>query len=271
MKNNQYTANFHPNDNQIIPESIPDALRDFFAQHSKIALAFSGGVDSSYLLYAASALGCDVTAYCARSQFQPAFELKEAQLLADQLNTRLVFLDLDALADPRIAANPADRCYYCKHRIFGRILEAARADGYEVLIDGTNASDDAEDRPGMRALQELKVLSPLRICQIPKKEVRRLSKIAGLFTWDKPAYACLATRIPTDTSITAGDLHRVEKAEAALMAMGFSDLRVRLMGSTAKLQLPLDQMSKAAERAQEITEELVLYFEAVLLDLKPRN
>ena len=164
-------------------------LKEFFAAHPKIALAFSGGVDSAYLLYAAKQLGAEVRAYYVKTAFQPQFELDDAKRLAEALHADMTVLLVDILSDTRVAANPANRCYFCKKSIFSSILHAASADGFTTLIDGTNASDDAGDRPGMQALRELKVYSPLRDCGLTKTDVRRLSKEAGLFTWNKPAYA----------------------------------------------------------------------------------
>ena len=166
-------------------------LKEFFRQHPKAAIAFSGGVDSSYLLYAALQCGADVRAYYVKGAFQPQFELDDAQRLARDIHAPMTVLRADVLRDETVTANPANRCYYCKKVVFSSIAQAALADGYTVLLDGTNASDDAGDRPGMRALQELQVLSPLRLCGLTKPEIRRLSKEARLFTWDKPAYACL--------------------------------------------------------------------------------
>ena len=137
-------------------------LKEFFAAHPKIALAFSGGVDSAYLLYAAKQLGAEVRAYYVKTAFQPQFELDDAKRLAEALHADMTVLLVDILSDTRVAANPANRCYFCKKSIFSSILHAASADGCTTLIDGTNASDDAGDRPGMQALRELKVYSPLR-------------------------------------------------------------------------------------------------------------
>lgn len=173
----------------------PEALRRFFEEHPRVALAFSGGCDSAYLLYAAIESGADVCAYYAHSAFQPRFELEDARRLCAELGAALRVLELDVLADENVRANPPERCYFCKRRIFSEILRAAEADGRNCAIDGTNASDDAQDRPGMRALREMRVYSPLRLCGITKAQVRALSREAGLFTWNKPAYACLATRV----------------------------------------------------------------------------
>ena len=250
--------------------TVPQSLRAFFADHPRMALAFSGGVDSAYLLYAARACGCDVAAFYAQSAFQPEFERRDAQRLAEQLDVPLNVVPLDVLAVAAVRDNPADRCYHCKKAIFTALLAAAEAQGYEAVMDGTNASDDTSDRPGMKALVELGVLSPLRLCGITKAQVREYSRAAGLFTWDKPAYACLATRIPTGTPITDEDLNRVEGAEAALFALGFSDFRVRLFHGAARLQLPGAQMAEAIARRKEIRGALAPWIEIVMLDLKDR-
>ncbi len=252
-------------------DHVPDSLWTFFSKHPRIALAFSGGTDSSYLLYAALACGVDVKPYYASTQFQPAFELEDARRLCRELGVNLTVLPYDVLSHAEVAANPTDRCYHCKNALFGQLMQAVAKDGYPELMDGTNASDDADDRPGMRALREKGVLSPLRLCGIPKSEIRALSKDAGLFTWDKPAYACLATRVPAGVTIDAETLGKVERAEGALFSMGFTDFRVRVMGLAAKLQLPQHQFLNAASRAESIHAALSQDFSDILLDLKPRG
>lgn len=231
-------------------------LKTFFAENPRVALGFSGGVDSSYLLWAALDCGAQVGAYFVKTPFQPEFELSDAQRLAESLGVKLNIIEYDILSLPEVRRNPEDRCYYCKSAIFRLIAERARADGWSVLIDGTNASDEAGDRPGMRALSELKVRSPLRECGITKEALRRLSREAGLFTWDKPAYSCLATRIPVGEEISPEKLRRVEEGERALHALGFSDLRLRLRGRGARLELPRSQLKDARERWAEILEAL---------------
>lgn len=250
--------------------AVPEALRAFFDAHHKLALAFSGGVDSAYLLYAATACGCDVRAFYAQSAFQPAFERADAARMANQLGAAMTVVPVDVLAVDAVRANPEDRCYHCKRALFAALMDAAKAAGYDAIIDGTNASDDAEDRPGMRALAELGVLSPLRLCGVTKDAVRAYSREAGLFTWDKPAYACLATRLPVGTPITPAMLVRVEGAEAALFGLGFSDFRVRVFHDAARLQLPADQLTDAAQRREAVRAALSPWFEVVLLDLKER-
>ena len=247
-------------------------LNEFFEAHPKAALAFSGGVDSSYLLYAARQLGADVKAYYVKTAFQPEFEYQDALRLASQLGADIQVLTLDVLACPDVTVNPKNRCYFCKQHIFGNILRQAKADGYDTVLDGTNASDQVSDRPGMKALQEMKVLSPLRLTGLTKAEIRRLSREAGLFTWDKPSYACLATRIPTGTEITGADLARTEWAEDYLMSLGFRDLRVRqLGGDLALVQLPEAQMDTFLALRGEITRTLKTRYAGVLLDMEARN
>ena len=245
-------------------------LKEFFDQNPRAAVAFSGGTDSALVLWAASRYGREVRAYYVHTVFQPAFELADAQKLAAELEVPLTVVEADVLAVPEAAANGPRRCYYCKRALFTTLWQRARADGYTMLLDGTNASDDAGDRPGMQALRELEVRSPLRECGITKAEVRRMSKEAGLFTWDKPAYACLATRVPTGTAITREALEKVERGENALFRLGFSDFRVRLLGDAARIQVPADQMERALALRGEINQALEADFSAVLLDLAGR-
>lgn len=246
-------------------------LKEFFEQNPKCALAFSGGADSAYLLWYARQSGADVTAYYAKTPFQPAFELDDARRLAEETGARMEIIELDPLKNAEIRRNDARRCYYCKNAIFSAILAAAGADGYALVIDGTNASDDAEDRPGMQALREMGVRSPLRECGITKPQLRELSRQAGLFTAKKPAYACLATRIPTGEEITAEALKRVEGAEEALKGLGFFDFRVRKRGDCALLQVTEGQMAAALEKNKEIRKALAPWFAQVCLDLQPRK
>ena len=243
-------------------------LQDFFKEHPKVALGFSGGVDSSYLLYAAKQAGADVRPYFAKTQFQPQFELEDAKRLAELVGIELTVLPYDVL--PAAGFNPPDRCYYCKTALFGALVARAKADGYDTIIDGTNASDDAGDRPGMKALREMQVLSPLRLCGLTKQEIRERSKKVGLFTWNKPSYACLATRFPSGVQITEEGLKKVERAEGALFRLGFTDFRVRVFHDAARIQLPKDQMEQGLAMRQEILAELRPLFAGVFLDLEGR-
>lgn len=245
-------------------------LKDFFEQNPNVAIAFSGGVDSSYLLYVAMKYGKKVKAYYIKSAFQPQFEYDDAMKMIDHLKADVKVIEVDALEDERVAANPTNRCYYCKLNIFSKIIESAVADGFEVLIDGTNATDDADDRPGMKALQELKVISPLRECGLTKDEIRRLSKEAGLFTWNKPAYACLATRIPAGIPIDEQMLANTEKAEGILFDMGFTDFRIRYFEGCARIQIVEEQMPILVEKRKDILAALKPYYRSVMLDLEVR-
>ena len=246
-------------------------LSDFFARNPKAAIAFSGGVDSAYLLYAAIQCGAEVRAYYVKAAFQPQFELDDGMRLAEQLKAVLKIVELDVLASKTVMANPPDRCYHCKKMIFSAIMKEARADGFSLLLDGTNASDEEGDRPGMRALKELAVQSPLRLCGLSKDEIRHLSGEAGLFTWDKPAYACLATRIPAGETITEEKLAATEASEKYLSALGFTDFRVRRMGDAARLQIQAGQIEKVIRNREKIVRELKRYYTAVLLDLEARG
>lgn len=245
-------------------------LEAFFKENPKVALAFSGGVDSAYLLYAACHMGAEVRPYYVKTCFQPEFEYEDAKKLAESLGVSMTVLPVDILASDAVRENSGDRCYFCKRAIVSAIREAASRDGYALLMDGTNASDDVSDRPGWRALGELAVRSPLREAGLSKEAIRELSRQAGLFTWDKPAYACLATRIPTGVSITEAALGAVERGEEALKKLGFRDFRLRLLGSAAKLQVRQEQLPLILEKRELLREALRQDFSDILLDLEAR-
>lgn len=246
-------------------------LTAYFSAHPKAAIAFSGGVDSAYLLYAAVQCGADVRAYYVKTPFQPQFEYEDAQKLSRQLGVEMVTLPVDVLCREEIVSNPANRCYFCKRALFSRILEAAAEDGFSLILDGTNASDDDADRPGIQALRELQVQSPLRLCGLTKEEIRRLSKEAGLFTHDKPAYACLATRIPTRERITLDKLEKTEQAEHFLASLGFRDFRVRLDHGKARIQVRTEDLTLVLENRQKILDTLGKFYDGVVLDLEVRH
>ena len=195
------------------------ALGAFFARTPRFAVAFSGGTDSAFLLAAARAAGCEVAAYMVNTAFQPAFELEDAHAVAERLGVKLHVIEADVLAQPAICVNPPDRCYVCKRFIFGHVGEAARADGFEVLVDGTNASDDPARRPGFRARAEAGVVSPLRRAALTKAEVRAASRalaeraglVASAYLADKPRFACLAVHVPVGEPITRASLDDVAR------------------------------------------------------------
>ncbi len=247
-----------------------ERLINFFKKHGAVAVAFSGGVDSSYLLYAAKKADISVEAFFVKSPFQPLFEREDVINMASQLGVKLNVIEANPLDNPTVSANPKDRCYHCKKLIFTQILSAAKAKGFTTIIDGINFSDDYDDRPGMRALEEMLVLSPLRSCEISKKEVRELSKNAGLFTHDKPAYACLATRVPTGRLITQDILTTVEQSEDFLRGLGFKNYRVRLIDDGCKLELTKADTQYLFDHQQNIYEKLKEFYSFVTLDLKYR-
>ena len=232
------------------------SLYEYLQKSPPFALAFSGGVDSAYLLYAAMKNHCQLTAYFIKTPFQPQFELDDALRLAEELSAPLKVLSLDILDREVIISNPADRCYFCKKALFTALTSQAKRDGYTLVFDGTNASDQTDDRPGMKALTELQVLSPLRECGLTKQTIRQLSKEAGLFTYDKPSYACLATRIPTGTRITGNLLNKIETCEQSLAHLGYRDFRIRLLDGCARLQLLESQFPQALRQKNQIRELL---------------
>jgi len=191
------------------------SLDQFCFHYPKVALAFSGGSDSSYLLSALLDRGVQVLAYHVSTAFQYPFELDDAKRVARELKSELEVIEADILSQEAICANPPDRCYLCKHYIFGKIQEAMARDGFAVLVDGTNASDDPARRPGFRALDERGVLSPLRLAGLEKEAIRAAAKERGLFTWDKPSYSCLATKIAFGTAITRAGLSESLRNEEA--------------------------------------------------------
>ena len=241
-------------------------LLDWLRAQGRVAVAFSGGVDSAYLLWAAAESGADAAAYYVSTAFQPAFEGEDARRLCAALGVTLRTVEVDVLDCGDVTENGPRRCYFCKQKLFTAMQSAAAADGFALLCDGTNGSDDAADRPGMAALRELHVVSPLREAGLTKAEIRELSRAAGLFTWDKPAYACLATRIPTGTAITAADLQRTERAENYLASLGFRDFRVRLFGGAARIQLRENQFPLFMQHREAIVTTLRQWYDAVLLD-----
>ncbi len=243
-----------------------ETLYGFFEKNPKVALAFSGGVDSAYLLYAAVDAGADVCAYYVKTDFQPDFELEDAERLAKELDAEMKIIHLDVLADPLVESNPADRCYHCKKHSFRAIIDHARKDGYEVIMDGTNASDDPGDRPGVRALREYGVRSPLRDCGLTKADIRVLSREAGLFTWNKPAYACLATRIQTDQKILYRTLKAVESCEGMMADLGFRDFRIRVRGKNALVQIREEDKKLFDKEEEYIRDNLSVFFARADLD-----
>jgi uncharacterized protein len=212
-------------------------LLAFIAAQGSAAVAFSGGVDSSFLCHAAAAaLGARAIAVTIVSPMLPKSEIDCAVDVARRVGIEHIFVEESGI-DEEVAANPKERCYFCKKIEFGHILEAARERGIKAVLDGSNMDDLGDYRPGLKALEELRIVSPLREAGLTKAEIRELSRRFDLPTWDKPAFACLASRIPYGERISREKLHRVEQAEETLRSMGFRQFRVRSHGDIARIEV----------------------------------
>lgn len=215
-----------------------DALKDYFQTLESVAIAYSGGVDSTLLLKVANdCLGTQALAITARATMIPAREIREAQEFSASCGARHLIMDVDALSIDGFAENPPERCYLCKTALFSKILETAASEGFPYVAEGTNTSDLGDYRPGLQALKELEVKSPYLEVGMSKDDVRALSKELGLPTWNKPSYACLASRIPYNCAITEEGLRAVEAAEDALIDAGFDQVRCRAHGNLARIEV----------------------------------
>ena len=246
-------------------------LRASLREIGSAAVAFSSGVDSTFLLRAAhEELGDKAVAVTVRSQLIPRHELDEAAAFCRQEGIRHEIIDFDALSAPAVIANPPDRCYHCKKEVFGLILAFARGAGLAAVLEGSNLDDDGDYRPGRRAIKELGIRSPLHEAGLSKAEIRALSREMGLPTWDKPSFACLASRFPYGERLTVAALERVERAERWLREeLGLTQLRVRSHGDLARIEVPPDDIPRLAARAAEIAAAFKgLGFAYVTLDLQ---
>ena len=240
--------------------------------YGSVAVAFSGGVDSTLLLKAAhDALGANAVAVTAAIEAVPERELEAAQAFCAALGVRHIIVQPDVMRLPGFYTNPPDRCYHCKKQIFSALSEAARASGAAVVAEGSNLDDEGDYRPGLRAIAELDVKSPLREAGLTKAMIRALSRELGLDTWDKPSCACLASRFAYGERITQEGLRRVDASVAFLHDLGFRQVRVRVHGELARVEAePGDILRLAAPemRAQLDAKLRALGFAYVTLDLQ---
>lgn len=235
-----------------------------------VAVAFSGGVDSTFLLKVChEAIGDKAVALTVTSSFVPGRESTEALEFCENLGVKHIVSKVDELSIPEFTKNPADRCYYCKKEIFSQMINSSGELGISYVLEGSNIDDDSDYRPGHRAIKELGVLSPLRQAGLTKEEIRYLSKKMNLPTWDKPSFACLASRFPYGEEITKEKLSMVEKSEDLLLSIGFKQFRVRIHGNLARIEVLPEQFEMMIKNKEMIYSELKRYgFSYVTMDLK---
>ena len=250
--------------------SKTEKLAALFNSDDRVLVAFSGGVDSTFLLFAlAKFSGSSVGALTIKTPYIPDWEIDEAAEIAGELGVSHAVLQLPF--PETVRDNPEERCYLCKTILFNMILEYASANGYNYVVDGTNADDAGQHRPGMKALAELKIRSPLKEAGLGKAEIRQLLKENGMKVWDKPAYACLLTRIPYNTRVDDNMLRTVERAERFIHKSGFPGTRVRLHGDIARIEPPPKDIARLVQnpgRSLIIDELKKLGIRYITLDLE---
>ncbi|MEG1870891.1 MAG: ATP-dependent sacrificial sulfur transferase LarE [Peptostreptococcaceae bacterium] len=245
-------------------------LLDRLKKKGNICIAFSGGVDSTFLLKAAKiVLGENVLAITVTSSMCPNRELEEAKLFCMEIGVKHILLEANEYKVQEFVENGKERCYFCKKGIFMKVKAVAEENGFTYVADGSNKDDDNDYRPGMRALRELGIISPLKEAELTKKDIRELSKELGLKTWKKPSMACLASRIPYGKEITKEKLKKVELAEEFLLSKGFKQFRVRYYDELAKIEVLEEEISKIISISQEIISKFKeIGFTYITIDLE---
>ena len=266
-------ANPNKGDFLMVHESIllkQKTLEAHLKTLGSAAVAFSGGVDSTFLLHeACKVLGDQAVAVTMKLNSVPAREIEESKDFCTSRGIRQVIVERDQFAAPGFADNPKDRCYWCKTYLFSSLGELAKEHQIAYIIDGTNFSDTKGYRPGLKALAELGVVSPLKEAALTKEEIRLLSEKEGLPTWNKPSFACLATRFPYGARITEEKLHAVEAAEQLLFDLGFPQFRVRCHGDIARIEVLPAQLPKLVENREAVIARFhALGFRYVTMDLE---
>jgi uncharacterized protein len=222
-----------------------EKLREILRGLESAAIAFSGGVDSTFLLKVAKQeLGDKVIAVTATSSTYPQREFNEAKRYAEEIGAKHIIIESEELEIEGFSKNPVNRCYYCKNELFSKIQNVAKENSVNYVVDGSNADDTGDYRPGMKAARELGVISPLMDAGLTKKDIRALSKALGLKTWDKPSFACLSSRFPYGNEINISKLNMVERAEQFLLDLGFRQVRVRHHGEIARIEVAQEERSK---------------------------
>jgi uncharacterized protein len=248
-------------ENDILSTKLK-SLENILRKMGSLLVAYSGGADSTFLLkVAADVLGERVIAVTASSETYPSGEMDEAKENARKLGVRHIIIKTGELEDDHFAANPPERCYYCKRELFSRLAELARQNGLDYVADGSNYDDLNDYRPGMKAAAEFSVRSPLKEAKLTKEEIRTLSKEMNLPTWDKPPQPCLSTRFPYGTKITREGLSRVERAERFLAGLGIKQLRVRVHGNIARIEVPRSDLPLLLN--EDISKQVVEKFKAL--------
>lgn len=229
------------------------ALRDWFKKVGTVMVAYSGGVDSALLMAVAhQAIGEKALACIGTSPSLPERELNDALELARRVGANVRVVKTEEMLDEHYASNPDNRCFYCKNELFGKLEKIASDEKIAVIVDGNNASDLGDYRPGRDAAKKHEVRSPLVELGITKEQIRAMAKVMNLPVWDKPAMACLASRVPHGTPIMPGLLQQIERAENVLAALGFKQFRVRHHGEIARVELPPEDFARAVEMREAI-------------------